>query len=112
MAHPTKQLFGAALALCTCLLSGCGPVLGDRVDFGSQYKLIEDNPHMQALAGKTFYITNKEDYQNLVELKAELVRLMNSPFPSLFTRRNVEARIYDITSKYNSGFLGLVYPWN
>lgn len=93
------------------LLIGCGPALGDRVDFGSQYKLIEEDPRMQDLAGKTFYITNKEDYQNLVELKAELVRLMNSPFPSLFTRRNIEERIYYITTKYNSGFEGFVYPW-
>ena len=85
--------------------------MGERVDFGSQYSMIEEDSRMQALAGKTFYITNKEDYQNLIELKSELVRLMNSPFPSLYTRKSIEQRIYDITSKYNSDFLGMIYPW-
>lgn len=100
----------ALLLAATFALAGCGPIMGKKVDFGSDYANL-DAPEMQRLAGKTFYITNDDDYANLVALKARLRELHQSPTPTLFLQREAMYGIHQITSHYNEGFKGFLYPW-
>jgi hypothetical protein len=66
---------------------------------------------MRSLAGQTFYITNEDDYQNLVALKRDLRDYRNAPTPTLFLQRDAMAGIAQITSKYRPAFTGVLYPW-
>jgi len=101
----------ATLLAVVLMLSGCGPIMGKKVDFGSDYANL-DPPEMQRLAGKTFYITNDDDYANLGALKARLRQLHSSPTATLFLQRDAMYGIHQITSRYNDGLLGFFYPWN
>jgi len=96
-------------ALCAVMLSGCGLVMGKRVDFGSDYKTI-GNGEMKDLAGKTYFITNDDDYQQLVALKSELRNLANSGKANPFDILEKTSGIKEITNHYYSGVLGAIYP--
>ena len=95
--------------LCAMLLSGCGLAMGKKVDFGSDYKNLDDEK-MKELAGKTYFITNEDDYQQLVALKSELRAAINSETPNRFTIVDKSKSIDAITKQYFSGILGAIYP--
>jgi|GEM_PF-4076410 len=95
--------------LCAVLLSGCGLAMGKKVDFGSDYQNLDDEK-MKELAGKTYFITNEDDYQQLVALKSELRTLVNSDTPNRFTIIDKTSGIKEITKHYYSGALGAIYP--
>jgi protein involved in sex pheromone biosynthesis len=95
--------------LCAILLSGCGLAMGKKVDFGSDYQNLDDEK-MKELAGKTYFITNEDDYQQLVALKSELRTLVNSGTPNRFTIIDKTSGIEQITKHYYSGALGAIYP--
>jgi hypothetical protein len=96
-------------ALCAVTLSGCGLAMGKRVDFGSDYKTL-GNGDMKDLAGKTYFITNDDDYQQLVALKSELRNLANSGKANPFDILDKTSGIKEITKHYYSGVLGAIYP--
>ena len=91
------------------LLSGCGLAMGKKVDFGSDYKNLDDEK-MKELAGKTYFITNEDDYQQLNALKSELRTLVNSGTPNRFTIIDKTSGIAQITKNYYCGALGAIYP--
>jgi hypothetical protein len=91
-------------------LTGCGPIFGHKVDFGTDYAFM-DPPEMKRLSGKTFYIANDDDHRLLVELKQELNTYRRSPTPTLFLQREAMFGIHQITKRYNDGILGFIYPW-
>ena len=95
--------------LCAVLLSGCGLAMGKKVDFGSDYQNLDDEK-MKELAGKTYLITNEDDYQQLVALKSELRTLVNSGTPNRFTIIDKTTGIEQITKHYYNGVLGAIYP--
>jgi protein involved in sex pheromone biosynthesis len=95
--------------LCAMLLSGCGLAMGKKVDFGSDYQNLDDEK-MKELAGKTYFITNEDDYQQLNALKSELRTLVNSGTPNRFTIIDKTSGIAQITKNYYSGALGAIYP--
>ncbi len=95
--------------LCAMLLSGCGLAMGKKVDFGSDYQNLDDEK-MKELAGKTYFITNEDDYQQLIALKSELRTLVNSDTPNRFTIIDKTSGIKEITKHYYSGVLGAIYP--
>ena len=95
--------------ICSLLLSGCGLVMGKKVDFGSDYQNIQDE-RMKELAGKTFFITNEEDHEQLIALKSELRTLLNSGTPSSVTTLSKIRSIDQITQHYYNGVLGAIYP--
>ena len=95
--------------LCAVLLSGCGLAMGKKVDFGSDYQNLDDEK-MKELAGKTYLITNEDDYQQLVALKSELRTLVNSGTPNRFTIIDKKSGIEQITKHYYNGVLGAIYP--
>jgi len=99
------------ICLAAVLLCGCGYIAGKRVDFGSDYSKYPDS-HIQALAGKTFYISNNEDYERLILLKKELRELSNSPTPTKSLQADCVRDILQITNGYDSGYLGFFYWGN
>jgi hypothetical protein len=107
----TQRIFASTLIafVCAMLLSGCGLAMGKKVDFGTDYQNLDD-AKMKELAGKTYFITNEDDYQQLVALKSELRTLVNSGTPNRFTIIDKTSRIEQITKQYFSGALGAIYP--
>jgi hypothetical protein len=97
-----------SLFLVTLLLSGCGFIMGKRIDFGSDFAN-SNNAEIQALAGKTFYITNEDDFERLVFLKKELRTLSNSPTPMTATRLDCMRSILQVTDQYHSGIGGFIF---
>ena len=96
------------ICLAAVLLSGCGYIAGKRVDFGSDFNN-SNNPKIQELAGKTFYISNDDDYERLIQLKRELRELSNSQTPTRFLQASCERYILQITDQYDSGILGFIF---
>jgi len=96
------------ICLAAVLLSGCGYIAGKRVDFASDFSKYPDRD-INALAGKTFYISNFEDYERLIQLKKDLRQLSNSPTPTRFLQEDCVRDILQITRKYDSGILGILY---
>ena len=88
--------------------SGCGYIQGKRIDFPSWYA---DSPYPQVreLAGQSFYVTNYDDYDALVELKKELRDLLNMPTPSRYMQADCLRQIVKITDKYHSGVPGFLF---
>jgi len=97
------------ICLAAVLLSGCGYIAGKRVDFGSDFSN-SNNPKIQELAGKTFYISNDDDYERLIQLKIDLRELSNSPTPTKFLQHDCELYILQITDQYDSGITGFIFP--
>jgi hypothetical protein len=62
------------ICLAAVLLSGCGYIAGNKVEFESDLSHSRQ-VKIRELAGKTFYIKNENDYQRLVQLKKELNEL-------------------------------------
>ncbi len=96
-------------ALCAVMLSGCGLVMGKRLDFGSDYKTL-GNGELKDFAGKTYFITNDDDHQQLVALKSELRNLESSGKANPFVILDKTSAIKEITKHYYSGALGAIYP--
>ena len=96
------------ICLAAVLLSGCGYIAGKRVDFASDYSKYP-NRDIQALAGKTFYISNNDDYERLILLKKDLRELYNSPTPTRFLQASCVRDILQITDQYESGILGFIF---
>ncbi|MEI7942854.1 MAG: hypothetical protein WCH76_06780, partial [Candidatus Riflemargulisbacteria bacterium] len=96
------------ICLAAVLLSGCGYVAGKRVDFASDFSNYPDS-NISKLAGKTFYISNNEDYERLILLKKDLRELSNSPTPTRFLQASCVRDISQITNQYDSGILGILY---
>ena len=96
------------ICLAAVLLSGCGYIAGKRVDFGSDFNN-SNNPKIQELAGKTFYISNDDDYERLIQLKRDLRELSNSQTPTRFLQASCVRDILQITNQYDSGYLGFFF---
>jgi len=96
------------ICLAAVLLSGCGYIAGKRVDFGSDFNN-SNNPKIQELAGKTFYISNDDDYERLIQLKRDLRELSNSQTPTRFLQASCVRDILQITDQYESGILGFIF---
>ncbi len=96
------------ICLAAVLLSGCGYIAGKRIDFGSDFNNSND-PKIQQLAGKTFYITNEDDYERLIHLKKEIRELSNSPTPTRFLQEDCARNILQVTDQYDSGICGFIF---
>ena len=96
------------ICLAAVLLSGCGFIAGKRIDFGSDFNNSND-PKIQELAGKTFYITNEDDYERLIQLKRDLRELSNSPTPTRYLQAGCARDILQITNQYDSGIYGFIF---
>jgi hypothetical protein len=105
------------ICLAAVLLSGCGYIAGKRVDFGSEFKNCY-SVNIQALSGKTFYITNTEDYERLIELKKEYRELsklstgyIGEPYLGETSAKNALCviNILKITHQYDSGVYGFLF---
>ena len=55
------------LLLSAFILTGCGLINGDKVTFGQSFPASD-------LRGKTYYITNSEDFSLVSSLKADVIR--------------------------------------
>jgi len=97
------------ICLAAVLLSGCGYIAGKRVDFGSDFSRYPYDLEISQLAGKTFYISNYEDYERLIQLKKDLRELYNSPTPTKSLQAGCAKDILQITDQYESGYLGFFY---
>jgi len=89
------------ICLAAVLLSGCGYIAGNKVEFESDLNK-SNNPNIQKLAGKTFFITDENDYQRLVQLKTELRMLSYEITPNRFQVEDHELKILQITDQYYS----------
>ena len=96
------------ICLAAVLLSGCGYIAGKRIDFSSDYSKYPDS-NISKLAGKTFYISNNDDYERLILLKKDLRELYNSPTPTRFLQASCVRDILQITNQYDSGYLGFFF---
>ena len=97
------------ICLAAVLLSGCGYIAGKRVDFGSDFSKYPYDLEISQLAGKTFYISNYEDYERLIQLKKDLRELYNSPTPTKSLQAGCAKDILQITNQYDSGILGFLF---
>jgi len=97
------------ICLAAVLLSGCGYIAGKRVDFGSDFSKYPYDLNIHELAGETFYISNYEDYERLIQLKKDLRELYNSPTPTKSLQAGCAKDILQITDQYDSGYLGFFY---
>jgi len=97
------------ICLAAVLLSGCGYIAGKRVDFGSDFSKYPYDLKISELAGETFYISNYEDYERLIQLKKDLRELYNSPTPTKSLQAGCAKDILQITNQYDSGYLGFFY---
>jgi hypothetical protein len=97
------------ICLAAVLLSGCGYIAGKRVDFGSDFSKYPYDLEISQLAGETFYISNYEDYERLIQLKKDLRELYNSPTPTKSLQASCAKDILQITNQYDSGYLGFFY---
>jgi hypothetical protein len=100
------------ICLAAVLLSGCGYIAGKRVDFGSDFSKYPYDLEIRHLAGETFYISNYEDYERLIQLKKDLRELYNSPTPTKSLQAGCAKDILQITDQYHSGYLGFFYWGN
>lgn len=89
------------ICLAAVLLSGCDYKAGNKVNFESDLSY-SSNVKIRELAGKTFYITNENDYQRLVQLKTELRMLSYKLPPNRFEMEDRELKILQITDEYHS----------
>lgn len=53
------------------ILTGCGLVSGEKVSFGNTFPV-------NSLRGKTYYITNTEDYELIISLKSQVIHTFES----------------------------------
>jgi hypothetical protein len=85
-----KNSFIFAVLTASFLFCGCSLATGDRIDFGHSFPTSK-------YRGRTYYVTNHEDSQQVKRLKAEIVS------GDLVERAIAENKLESILLNYHSG---------
>ena len=87
------------LLLSAFILTGCGLINGDKVTFGQSFPASD-------LRGKTYYITNREDYSLVLYLKAEVIRTQGENGWVENGPKGNATKLRRVLENYSPGWLG------